>query len=90
MDLGIAGNTVKPARSHERHRLFPGPIFEAASRAFKRLLRTTKNEHLFLSTHALELFGGLFFLAGFFTAMNSPPFLLRWVQAVAPPSLVLT
>src|ERR1700722_2700267 len=30
-------------------------------------------------------FSAAFFLASFFTAMNSSPFLLRLVQAVAPP-----
>jgi hypothetical protein len=33
----------------------------------------------------LNFWAAVFFLAGFFTAMNSPPFLLRLVQAVAPP-----
>jgi hypothetical protein len=37
----------------------------------------------------LNFLAAFFFLAGFLTAMNSPPFLLRLVHAVAPPSLHL-
>jgi hypothetical protein len=38
----------------------------------------------------LNFFAAFFFVAGFFTAMNSPLFLLRLVHAVAPPSFVLS
>jgi len=38
----------------------------------------------------LNFFAALDFWAGFLTAMNSPDLLLRLVQAVAPPSFVLT
>jgi hypothetical protein len=38
----------------------------------------------------LNFLAALVFLAGFFTAMNSPLFLFRFVQAVAPPSFVST
>lgn len=38
----------------------------------------------------LNFFAAVFFLAGFFTAMNSPDFLFRLVQTLAPPSFVLT
>jgi hypothetical protein len=38
----------------------------------------------------LNFLAAAFFLAGFLTAMNSPPFLLRLVQAVAPASFVFS
>jgi hypothetical protein len=38
----------------------------------------------------LNFLAAIVFLAGFFTAMNSPPFLLRLVHAVAPPSFVFS
>ena len=45
----------------------------------------------FFSTRTpLNFFAALVFFAGFFTAMNSPDFLLRLVQAVTPPNLVFT
>ncbi|MBR1192043.1 hypothetical protein JQ634_03725 [Bradyrhizobium sp. AUGA SZCCT0240] len=45
----------------------------------------------FFSTRTpLNFFAALAFFAGFFTATNSPPFLLRLVHALAPPSGVFT
>jgi hypothetical protein len=38
----------------------------------------------------LVLLGGLFPLAGFFTAKNPPDVLSRFFQAVAPPNSILT
>jgi hypothetical protein len=38
----------------------------------------------------LNFFAAVFFLAGFFTAMNSPEVLLRLVHADMPPSFVLS
>jgi hypothetical protein len=43
-----------------------------------------------LPPHTLKLLGGLLAFAGFLTARNSPRFLLRLVQAVAPPSVVFS
>jgi hypothetical protein len=38
----------------------------------------------------LNLLAAFFLAAGFFSAMNSPHVLLRFVQAVTPPSLVFS
>lgn len=38
----------------------------------------------------LNFFAAVFFLAGFFTAMNSPDALLRLVHVLAPPSVVFS
>jgi hypothetical protein len=46
--------------------------------------------HYFSRLTPLNFFAAVFFPAGCFTAMNSPEFLLRLVQAVTPPRLVLS
>jgi hypothetical protein len=46
--------------------------------------------HHFSLRTPLNFFAAFFFLAGFFTAMNSPDVLLRFVQALTPPSFVLS
>jgi hypothetical protein len=43
-----------------------------------------------LAPHNLDVFAAVFFVAGFFTAMNSSDVLLRLVQAVTPPSFVFS
>jgi hypothetical protein len=58
------------------------------------LLTATLRARLFISgllyTHTFEFFSCLVSFAGFFTAKNSPDFLLRFVHAVAPPISVFT
>src|SRR5436190_12200999 len=46
--------------------------------------------HYFSRRTPLNFFAAFFFAAGFLTAMNFPPFLLRFVHAVAPSSMVLS